>query len=321
MPQTARSSSGGPASRPARPANADGTESRRQPSLVPQASLAGNALIIIIAIMSFLASLTAGGVSVVREAAATWQSQVLREVTIQIIPQDGRDMNEAIRRSLEIARATPGVASAIPYTDTDLKRLLEPWLGKNIALEELPTPRLIVVRTEPGATPDFDALASRIQRDIPGASLDDHRAWLDQLRVTGDALSGFGLTVLGLVLLATTLSVLFATRSAVAGNRDVVEVLHVVGARDGYIARAFGRRFFNLGLRGGLSGGAVAMVLFALADWKSGSADDGTSDVLLGQFNVTSSAYLGILAVALAIAVLTTVTSRLTVMAHLRRLD
>jgi cell division transport system permease protein len=177
------------------------------------------------------------------------------------------------------------------------------------------------VRIEEGKTPDFTALATRLARDVPGASLDDHRAWLERLRITGNALSGFGLAILVLVLFATALSVLFATRSAVSGNRDVVEVLHVVGARDGYIARAFGRRFLGLGLRGGLIGGGIAIVLFAFADWTSGTTGDPGAETLLGRLDMSPAGYAGILAVALFIAALTTITSRLTVMAHLRRLD
>jgi cell division transport system permease protein len=304
-----------------KPQQTTGVEKRRQPSLVPRASLAGGSLTVIIAIMSFLASLTVGAVGVVREAAANWQGQVLREVTIQISPAEGRDMQAAVKKAVEIARSTPGVANAVPYTDADLMRLLEPWLGKNIALEELPAPRLVVVRIEEGKTPDFNALATRLARDVPGAGLDDHRAWIDKLRITGNALSGFGLAILVLVLFATALSVLFATRSAVSGNRDVVEVLHVVGARDGYIARAFGRRFLGLGLRGGLIGGALAIVLFAVADWSSGTAGEPGSEALLGRMDMSLTGYAGILLVAVFIAALTAVTSRLTVMAHLRRLD
>lgn len=310
-----------PRPRPGQKPQQAAPEKRRPPSLVPHASLAGNALTVIIAIMSFLASLTVGAVGIVREAATNWQGQVLREVTIQVAAAEGRDMQAAVKKAVEIARSTPGVANAVPYTDADIMRLLEPWLGKNIALEELPAPRLIVVRIEEGKTPDFNALETRLARDVPGASLDDHRAWLEKLRITGNALSGFGAAILVLVLFATALSVLFATRSAVSGNRDVVEVLHVVGARDGYIARAFGRRFLGLGLRGGLIGGALAIVLFAFADWTSGMAGEPGSEALLGRIDMSLAGYAGILGVAILIAALTTVTSRLTVMAHLRRLD
>jgi cell division transport system permease protein len=296
-------------------------ERRRPPSLVPRGSLAGNALIFIIAIMSFLASLTVGAVDIVREAAASWQSQVLREVTIQIRPADGRDMDAAVARALELIQGTPGISSAEPYSDAAMSRLLEPWLGTGIALDQLPTPRLIVVRIAPDVAPDLDGLAAALTDEVPGASLDDHRAWLERLRLTGGTMAGFGIAILVLVICATALSVLFATRGAVSGNRDVVEVLHLVGARDGFVARAFSRRFLGLGLRGGLIGGAVAGLLFFAVGLLGGRGGDPGADLLLGRLDMSLTGYLGILATALFIAALTAITSRLTVMAHLRQLE
>ena len=64
---------------------------------------------------------------------------------------------------------------------------------------------------------------------------------------------GVGLASI-LVLVAAGLAVTFATRGAMAGNHEVVEVLHFVGADDDYIAREFQRRFFKLGLRGSAVG-------------------------------------------------------------------
>ncbi|MFC5068588.1 cell division protein FtsX [Flaviflagellibacter deserti] len=295
-------------------------EGRRSPPLVPGASLAGSALIVIIAIMSFLASLTVGAVDIVRDAARGWQSQVLREVTIQIRPADGRDMNAAVLQALALARATPGVTSAQAYSDAQMAALLEPWLGSGVNIRDLPTPRLIVVRTAEDRQPDLAGLRNRLSAEIPGASLDDHTAWLDRLRLTGNTLAGFGISILALVILATALSVLFATRGAVSGNKDVVEVLHFCGARDGYVARAFARRFLGLGLRGAMIGGGLAILFFLAADLLGGSGDAAGS-LLFGRYSMSLSGYIGIVVLALFIGVLTAATSRLTVMAHLRRLD
>ncbi|MGQ4275028.1 cell division protein FtsX [Terrihabitans sp. B22-R8] len=303
------------------PTSEDPTENRRPPSLVPSGSLAGSALIVIIAIMTFLASLAVGGVDIVRAAADSWRSGVLQEVTIQVRPVEGGDLEAGIARAVELARETPGIASAQPYSEAEMAGLLEPWLGTGVTLDQLPTPRLIVVRMEEGAQPDFEALAARLTDQVPGASLDDHRAWLERLRLTGRTLTGFGLAILVLVVCATALSVLFATRGAVNANRDVVEVLHLVGARDRYVAGAFSRRFLSLGLRGGLIGGAAALVLFVLAGMFGTSGGDPGSDLLLGRLDMTVRGYIGIVGTALFIAALTAVTSRLTVMAHLRRLD
>ena len=74
-----------------------------------------------------------------------------------------------------------------------------------------------------------------------------------------------GVGVLMLMIAATMLSVTFATRGAMATNKPVIEVLHFVGAKNGFIAGHFQRHFLLLGLEGGAIGGGAAIALFALA--------------------------------------------------------
>src|SRR6202035_5738253 len=126
-------------------------------------------------------------------------------------------------------------------------RLVEPWLGNGLILNELPIPRMIVVRLASRTAPDFASLRKTLATQVPSATLDDHRRWIDRMRnMAGTAVAG-GIAVLGLVLAVTILSVTFATRGAMAANRPIVEVLHYVGATDGFIARQFQRHFLVLG--------------------------------------------------------------------------
>ena len=104
-----------------------------------------------------------------------------------------------------------------------------------------------------------------LAEQVPGAILDDHRGWIDRMRaMTGTAIA-IGIGILILMLAATVLSVTFATRGAMATNKTVIEVLHFVGAKNGFIAGHFQRHFLLLGLQGGAIGGGAAIVLFLLA--------------------------------------------------------
>src|SRR5205085_12461229 len=181
------------------PAPAIGALPEAAASIVPADSIAGRALLAVIAIMTFLAALTLGAVVLVRSAAGEWQADVAREVTIQIRPAEGRDVEAAVQRAAALATATPGIASVRPYTREESTRLLEPWLGSRLALNELPVPRLIVVRLTPGATPDFAALGKQLTEQVPGASLDDHRGFVDRMRAMARSAVVVGLAVLGLV--------------------------------------------------------------------------------------------------------------------------
>src|SRR5262245_31695379 len=110
----------------------------RKAAIVPKKSIAGRALVAVVAIMTFLASLTTGAVMLVRTAASEWQSDVSREVTIQVRPIEGRDIEAEINRAAEIARKFSGIEEVRPYTKEESARLIEPWLGSNLTVEDLP---------------------------------------------------------------------------------------------------------------------------------------------------------------------------------------
>jgi cell division transport system permease protein len=285
--------------------------------IVPQSTISGRALVAVVAIMTFLASLTIGGVMLVRAAASDWQAEVAREVTIQIRPAAGRDIETDIATAADIARASAGVAEVRPYSKEETTRLLEPWLGSGLQLDDLPVPRIIVVRIASGATPDLGQLRATVAEQVPGASLDDHRGFVDRMRAMSGAVLACGIGVLILVLVATVLSVTFATRAAMATNRPVIEVLHLIGAKDDFIAGHFQRHFLRLGLRGGLIGGGSAVVLFALAEFAggrlAGTAGGDQLAALFGSLSIGVLGYGAVLAQVGLIAFVTAATSRRTV--------
>jgi cell division transport system permease protein len=285
--------------------------------IVPRATISGRALLGVIAIMTFLASLTTGAVMLVRALANEWQADVAREVTIQIRPVTGQDMEMEVVKAAVIARASPGIAEVRPYSKEEAARLLEPWLGSGLQIDDLPVPRLIVVRIAPGATPDLAQLRQTLGEQIPGVSLDDHRSFLDRMRGMSRAVVVLGIGVLLLVFVATVLSVAFATRAAIATNRPVIEVLHLIGAKDSFIARHFQQHFLQLGLKGGLIGAGCAMALFAVAEltssWFIGAAAGEQFAALFATSSIGAPGYLAMLAQAGVIAGVTAATSRHTV--------
>jgi cell division transport system permease protein len=292
---------------------------------VPENTVASNALTIVIAIMSFLACLTLGAVTLVRDAARDWQVDILREVTIQVRPLEGIDASVEADKAAAIARTFRGVSSVNVLDDEENTRLLEPWLGSGLDMNELPIPRLIVVRLSDPSAVDLTTLSDRLQAEVRGASLDDHRQWTDRLRTMANITVIVGISLVGLVFFATVLSVIFATRGAMASNRDVVSVLHFVGAEDGFIAREFQRHFLLLGLKGGLTGALGAAFLFAILSFLiapiMAAPETDQVSALFGRFTVGPIGYFGALGIAFLVAVMTAVTSRLTVYRYLADSD
>jgi cell division transport system permease protein len=284
--------------------------------IVPRYTIAGRALVAVVAIMTFLASLTTGAVMLVRGAASDWQSEVAREVTIQVRPLSSRDIEADVAHAAQIARRLPGIADVRPYTKAESTRLLEPWLG-GLPLDNLPVPRLIVVRISAEPAPDLAQLRTLLAAQVPSAILDDHRGFIERMRSMARAAFLGGLAVLALVLVATVLSVTFATRGAMATNRPVVEVLHLIGATNSFIAKHFERRFLGLGLQGGLIGGGGAIAIFALLEFVSGrlvgTAAGDQFAALFGTFSIGLVGYAAVLGQIVLIALVTAVASRQTV--------
>lgn len=304
-----------------------GDEAKLRPAaaIVPPQSVAGRALTLVVAIMSFLACLTVGAVSIVWDAADAWQNDLVREITIQIRPTEGVDMLREIDKAVALAQEFPGISAVRALSDAETKDLLEPWLGEGLELEGLPVPRLIQITVGDPALLNLSQLRNAVSQQVTGASVDDHSIWTSRLSAMAGAVVAGGFAIMILVLGSMVLSVVFATQSAMAGNKDVVSVLHFVGAEDGFIAREFQRHFLMLGLKGGVSGGVAAILCFVIVDMltRQGSGQAGSDQLsaLFGSVSVSLPGYLGVFAVVFLVAILTALTSGLAVKAHLAKVD
>jgi cell division transport system permease protein len=285
--------------------------------IVPSGSIAGRSLTAVVAIMTFLAVITAGAVMIVVKSANDWQSDVGREITIQVRPIAGRNIETDVRTAVGLAGSTAGIADVRAYSKEESQQLVEPWLGSGLALGELPIPRMIVVKLQRGVVPDLAPLRAALKTQVPSAILDDHRGWIDRMRTMAEAAVIGGLAVLALVVAATVLSVTFATRGTMAANRPIVEVLHYVGATDSFLAGQFQRHFLLLGLKGGAIGGGAAILLFALLGvinaWIAGTPGGDEAAALFGASSMGIGGYLAVFGQIILMAAVTALTSRRTV--------
>jgi cell division transport system permease protein len=288
--------------------------------IVPEKSVAGRTLLLMITIMSFLSAVTLGGVVLVQKSAIAWSADVGREVTIQIRPVETQPIDASVRTALSLAQSTPGVTGARALTLEESQKLLEPWLGSGLDLAAIEVPRLIVVQLADPVDADIEGLARNLE-SVDGASLDTHAAWRQQLNTMSGTIVFSGLMVLVLIGAATVLAIVFATRGTMATNREIVDVLHFIGASNRFIASAFQGRFLSIGLQGGLLGAVAALLFFTLIGTAAGnmlSSEAGAQvGILFGRFALGADGFVGIAAVVPVIAALTAITSRVTVRRYL----
>jgi cell division transport system permease protein len=278
----------------------------------------------VIAVMVFLAALALAAGFASGRAGEAWRQSVAGRLTVYLTPQGDRPQGQAqgqpqgpamverLARASAALRATPGVIQATALDRAAVEKLLSPWMGAENLLADLPLPGVIDVRVDPAAKLDFAALNDRLAG--LGATVDNPAHMLERAARIVAFIRLLGFTVVGLIALATLIMVVFATRAGLAAHNDAIEVLHVIGATDEFVARQFERHVLTLALQGGIPGlaAAVAVIYFL------GVMAQAIDAALLPAFSLNWWAWAGLAALPPATALLATVTARLTVLGNLK---
>lgn len=241
-----------------------------------------------------------------------WNRSVTGTLTIQIpVMLDAKDPESeaATARVLDVLARHPAVARAEAVPRAKVTELLKPWLGEGEAVDDLPLPVLVDATLSTPETAAVNAVASSVQAAAPGAVIDDHRVWLNRVIGLAEGLGAIAVTVMLLVAGGLGLTIVFATRASLAEFAQVIEVLHVVGAKDGYVAGQFARR----ALVQSMLGGAVGLLLYApalaLVAWLAGRIEEG----LLPDVRFPPSYWLTLASLPLIAGLIATVTAHVTV--------
>lgn len=229
--------------------------------LLPREDAREAALFFVVCALCFLAAFSGLVARAAYAAADAWTSDVAGEITIRV-----RGPEADTDRAIAIVAKSPGISSARALTREESEELLKPWLGAAGIPAGLPLPRLIAAE---GASGAGDAVATALKEANINATVDDHEAWSADAKRATDTI---GLVALSAVVLlgATGVAVIaFATHATMLARRDIVELLHLSGAKDDFIAGLFERRFLMLGVQAGALGalfafGAAAFILFAV---------------------------------------------------------
>jgi cell division transport system permease protein len=289
--------------------------------ILPRDTAAGP-LDLMIAVMAFLAALALGASLVADRAAQSWRSGLAGQLTVQILPPLEGDAESALDRDAEraiaVLRNTPGIAVVTPVSRADALKLVEPWLGADAIVADLPLPRLIDAKVVPGADVDVPALRKSLKAAVPDAMLDDHSQWIDRLKGLANAviLSGYG--ILLLIAIATAAAVTFATRAGLQAHHEIVQLLHQMGAHPGFISRAFERHYFLSALAASAVGAGIAAIVFVAAGGLEMAGYEAVP--FLPPMSLKPLEALWLIAVPMGSGLIAWITTRISVMAALRKI-
>ena len=216
---------------------------------------------VMVCIAVFLFGVTLSGVLSINAMLNAWNESILGALTVQIMPVVEENIGDSSaevlaqqNKALDFLNQWPGVEKAEALSDKQLKRLIQPWLGDGIEVSDLPVPRLIDVKIKNGVSIDFAKLAEALAKEVPLASIDNHKLWLDKLIKFADSLRLLAGVVLILVVSVTSGAIFYCTQTSLGLHQNVIEILHLMGAKDTYVAQQYAHKTGFLGLIGGLYG-------------------------------------------------------------------
>ncbi|EDP65438.1 hypothetical protein BAL199_12296 [alpha proteobacterium BAL199] len=284
----------------------------------------------LLAVLVYLAALAAVGGLTAQGFVSDWDRRLAGSLTIQIPPtlNTGDDASRAAsaeRRDavLRLLKVTPGIADARPIPEADSAALLEPWLGPEL-VRTLPLPLLVDVRLAQSQPLDRESLAERLENAAPGTTLDDHARWLADAQALARSVAVTGLVVIALVSMAAVLAVVFAVRTGLGVHRNEIEVLHLIGAPDRFIARQFQRHTGRLAAVGGVIGSILAIITVIALRWTATDTTAVTGPAgfatLIASIDFGLRDWLAVIALPVAATVISTLTARASVMLSLARL-
>ena len=237
-------------------------------NLLPRMHAPMRTFMVAVTVMVWLAALADGAWLLVRQAIGDWTRGVVAEATAQVLPLEGESADQTLARARKVAEALaaqPGVRTARALSPEESRALLEPWLGASGMALDLPIPVLVAVRLDPENPASIEDLRRLLRnKNFEQVTLDSHGRWVRELSDLASTSLLLGAGVLVLLLVALMVLVTHAARSALEANRSIIEVLHLVGAQDRFVARQVELHFLRSAFVAASAGVGFAWLTFAL---------------------------------------------------------
>ena len=294
-----------------------GSSSKRQYDIPLNKNDGADFLVLLIALMTFLAVLAMSGSFALSSMTKRWSSGLENKLTIEIPAEksDGslrsseqiKGFTDKVLKSLE---GNPGIKSAVMLEKDDIQELISPWLGDDMVLDDIPLPGLVSVELHVSTPEVLTGLEKDMALINDNIRIDTHETWLlSLLRVTG-ALQYSASFITLIIALTTIIAVAGGVRARMAIHREDVELLHLMGASDGYITKQFQRHALILAIKGALAGTIAGIIILLIINGVSGDAEGG----MLPDMNLNAVHIVALIALPGFACLIAALASRFTVL-------
>jgi cell division transport system permease protein len=209
-----------------------------------------------------------------------------------------------------------GVESVHILDDKVVQKLMSPWIGNKVDLNTLPIPRLLDVKLKPNAELNYDEITRGLRLLTPNASIDNHRLWLNRLIKFATSLKTIALSILLMVIAICAFSIYYSARTSLNININSIEILHIVGATDDYIAKLYSKTYAKIGFFAGIAGLMIAIPCILIV----GKYGISTGSGLLNGACLSTTAWVLIMMTPLFSLIYSMLTSYFTVLKSLEKM-
>ncbi|WP_025897657.1 cell division protein FtsX [Sneathiella glossodoripedis] len=286
------------------------------PELQLEKDASSRYLPVVIATMVFLASLALIGLFSINSAIGNWSAAVSGNLTVEIAHDSSIDLSAKMEKAVSVLRSIPGLENVRALSLDETAELLAPYLGRTDVIKQLPLPRLIEVTISENSAVDLLAAAKKLASEVPGAVLNTHRPWLDKMILLARSVQTIAAIIMMLISIVTVIIIVFAARTGMVMHQEIIEVLHLIGAKDSYIAKQFQNYFARLSLFGALPGLAIAILVMQVLAWLADRLEAG----LISAPSMMFEGWIALAMIPVLVVILTTITVRLIVLGSLKRM-
>lgn len=188
----------------------------------------------------------------------TWVTGLSGTLTVEIKPPmvagGEKKFNDSVAQVMIFLKDNAEVSEARLLGNTEIKSLIEPWMGQGVSLDSIPLPALIDIKLAQNA--DVVKIQSDLKMIEPSAAIDAHTDTLDDVKTLVNTATMFVFLLTGVIVLLAIIAISGIVRSKLLIHQSEVETLHLIGASDEYIARQFRRHI----LRNTMSGAFIGLV-------------------------------------------------------------
>ncbi|MDR2780951.1 MAG: hypothetical protein LBB21_00615 [Holosporaceae bacterium] len=193
-----------------------------------------------------------------------WKDSLDGRMTIELQSSiDGADAALTEKQNseiLKIVQSTSGVKSVKKLQETDILKILEPWLSGTAIPDDFPFPTIFDVETDKNAQIDLLLMTDKLSKVSQGVRIHDHSSWYAPVMKISNGLFGFAIILSILIFATVCATMIFITRKTLGVHLNTVKILQLIGADNSYIAQQFKQYYLTIGCKASLISIACSLI-------------------------------------------------------------